>query len=428
MDTIDFSTNRIWKNWQNPFSDSEIDNKLKDGWKEYSPCFTEYFSDKSELAELENLARELKEDQTETIIVVGMGGSVLGTKAIKHYFSPYSDKLFFWEASHPQLLRKAGHLAEIKNAVFLWVSKSGDTLEANANLSLFRQFFPDIPVYYITAYPEKLKSMDVPEKNIIKMPEKLSGRYSVISSASVLPGFFLGADMNEFMNGFMAANEKWGIGIPINENTAKLTAMQYYQLLNANFHSVVFWVYADELIEWGRWLKHLWAESLGKSPHVHALPVLTQGPEDQHSMLQYFQDGPNSFIHTFIHTNSYGFHDTVIPDLPVGPHSGKSQWEILRSEMKSMESILTNKNRPVSEFNLPGIYSGKNPEEWYKDSNLRILGRWMGFWMYVVTYLGILFDVNPVNQPAIESGKDNCINYLTDKNNQPDPTQNVFYI
>lgn len=428
MDTIDFSTNRIWKNWQNPFSDSEIDRKIIEGWKKYKPCFVDYYSDDYEMNQLQKIAQNLKDDKTETIIVVGMGGSVLGTKAIKHYFSPYSDKLFFWEASHPQLLRKAGHLAEIKNAVFLWVSKSGDTLEANANLSLFRQFFPDIPVYYITAHPEKIKELDILPEKIISMPKMLSGRNSVVSSASILPGFFLGADMNEFMKGFHMALEKWGQGIPINENTAKLTAMQYYQLLNANFHSVVFWVYADELLEWGRWLKHLWAESLGKNSHVRALPILAQGPEDQHTMLQYFHDGPNSFIHTFIHTNSYGFHDTVIPDIPAGPQAGKSQWEILQSEMKSMEKLLTERNRPVSEFNLPGIYSGKNSEEWYKDSNLYVLGRWMGFWMYVVSYLGILFDVNPVDQPAIESGKNSCIHYLTDKDNQPDPTQNVFYI
>ncbi len=427
METIDFATNKIWKNWQNPYSDAEMDQKFKYGWEKYPPGFIHALPSDAEMQQLKKIADGLKEDKTETLIVVGMGGSVLGTKAIKQYYAPYSDKLFFWEASHPQQLRKAGHLAEVKNTVFLWVSRSGDTLETNANLSMFRQFFPDIPVYYITANAEKLEGMNIDPANILSTPRDLSGRHSVVSAVSLLPGFFLGANMDEFMAGFREAMEKWDVGIPIAQNTSKLTALQYYQLLNSNFHSVVFWIYADEMLEWGKWLKHLWAESLGKSSHVNALPILAQGPEDQHSLLQYYHDGPNSFIHTFVHTKSYGFHDTVIPDTPSGPQAGHSQWEVLQSEMKSMERMLSERNRPVGEFNLPGIYSGKNPQEWYKNSNMRILGYWMGFWMHTVTYLGYLFDINPSNQPAIESGKNNCVEFLK-KGHEIDPLQNIFYL
>lgn len=403
MAEIQFSTNAVWQNWQGSISDAKAEEKMHAGWKAYPPAFVSHYAKADDLQAYFDVISKLKADGVESLVIMGIGGSSLGSIALQHFFDRYSKKLYFWEGPHPQTMRHIGKMAETKKTAVLWISKSGSTLETRTSLALFRQFFPGVPEYFVTSEPKKIADLKPKPENIFHIPEPLGGRFSIVSPVGILPAMFLGFDIVSFLSGFEEGVEAWDISNPVSGNTAKKTAMQYKEILTAGFSGVVFWVYSQELQGWGKWLVQLWGESLGKKPEVAAFPIMAAGPEDQHSLLQYFMEGPNTFIHNFVHVNSYGSHDTVVPDSVKTEAVNHSLFEVLNAQMRSIELALDEVKRPVSEYILP-------------DLSASILGRWMCFWMYVVSYVGYLYEVNPFDQPGVEAGKIYCKKLLTGQN------------
>ena len=130
------------------------------------------------------------------------------------------------------------------------------------------------------------------------------------------------------------------------ENIAKETALELYKVLSLGYQGVIFWIYAHELLGWGDWIVQLWSESLGKNPDVKALPYSVKGPEDQHSLLQFFQEGPNQYIHIFCHTKSYAPYNARISSDHNGPFVNHTLWEILNAQMQGIQlSLPTPKDR-----------------------------------------------------------------------------------
>lgn len=392
MASISFSSNRYFQNWQDFHNHKDIEERLHNGYQKWQPSFPIDLPSEEDIQKMTSWAKGVKDAGIDVLVIMGMGGSSLGAKAVRDVVDYWDESLFFWEGPHPSVLSKVRKFLDGKNAAVLWVSKSGTTLETRTALSLFRQFFPGVPEYFVTSKPEKIADLGATAENTFHIPENLGGRYSVISPVGLMPALFLGADVNELIEGFKSGLEQWDISIPLDANPAKDVALQYYQSLQGCYQSVVFWVYSYQLMGWGRWLIQLWGESVGKTPAVRALPYLTQGPEDQHSMLQFFQEGPNQFVHTFVHTQTYGSLDMVIPNELAGEAGDHTLWEILQSQMKSIQYALTEGHRPVTEVLLPEI-------------NLHQLGRMFSFWMYVVAYIGYLYGVNPFDQPGVEKGK-----------------------
>lgn len=405
--TTEYSTNDIWQRSLSGTTHEHIDEIFSRGNQKWPATFAKEFCTNEELESLKQAALSMRQQKIETLIIIGMGGSSRGSKAIRSFFGVSKFDLFFWEGSHPQKLAEISQLVEHKNIGILWISKSGSTIESRTNLALFRQIFENVPEYFVTSYPKEISDLNPKPENIFLIPQSLSGRYSVVSPVGILPGFFVGADMFSFMDGFRSGLDKWDVSFPLSNNTAKQIAWQYFQLLRNNYHGVVFWIYCVELLPWGDWLMQLWSESLGKITGTHALPILARGPEDQHSLLQFFLDGPNNFLHTFFHSSSYGMLDTsILAADTLLPQMAHSQWDILSAQLQSVAGVLSNKARPVSMFELSGLYSGKNIQ-------MQILGEWMSFWMFVITYIGYLYEVNPFDQPAIELGKSLVSKYLS---------------
>ena len=406
MASIDFFSNRIWKNWQNTGNTARYEELFHSGYKMYPPSFVKDSSKVADLGPYKAVAEQMKNDGIEILAVVGIGGSSLGGKAIHNLFNAYSDRIFFWEGPHPSAFYHMGKTAESRKVGLLWISKSGSTLETRTNLALFRQFFPGTPEYFVTSNPEKIADLNPPADKIFVFPEDLGGRFSMVSPVGIIPGFFLGADMEGFVQSFQSGIEQWDVSIPTENNAAKQIASQYFSLLENRFEGVVFWVYAAEMMGWGRWLVQLWGESLGKRSNISALPYLAQGPEDQHSMLQFFLEASNSYMHTFVHVGGYGVHDTVVPQEFPGEFGNHTLWEILQAQQKSIGLALSENLRPVSEFTLPGL-------------EMQNMGRWFALWMYVVTYLGYLYEINPFDQPAVEKGKIYCKKLLAGSDVEP---------
>ncbi len=406
MAATEFSTNRFFQNWQDFHNHQEMEKRLHKGYEKWKPAFPTDLPSAADLDRMKKWAEELRKKGTDVLIVMGMGGSSLGAKAIRDVVDPWSEKVIFWEGPHPAMLQKIRLIAEDNELAVLWVSKSGTTIETRTALVLFREFFPGVPEYFITSQPAKISDLRATEANTFLIPENLGGRYSVISPVGLMPALFMEADVDMLLKSFREGLAAWDISIPLDNNAAKDIAVQYYHLFQSCYSSVVFWVYTHEYMGLGRWLIQLWGESVGKNAGVSALPYLAQGPEDQHSMLQFFQDGPNTFVHSFFHVKSYGANDTVVPaDLP-GEFADHTLWEILHAQMKGIEAGLSEAHRPVTEYIIPEV-------------SLSEIGRMFSFWMYVVSYLGYLYEVNPFDQPGVEKGKIYAKKILLNEGHEP---------
>ena len=428
---IGFSKNSFWEDSifteeakEPGTSASKVDAVLEKGWSTWKPAFVTDHAQPNEFKKMESWANLLRKNRRDHLIVIGMGGSALGAKAIRQYGFQNHSKVFFWEGAHPSLLKEYSKLLENQRSAVLWISKSGTTLESRVNIAVMREFFGEVPEYFVTSRPEKISDLCTDPKRIFHIPEKLGGRFSVISPVGIMPSLFMGADMQSFLNGFLTANDDYHISIPIRENRAKQAAYELFSLLSKNCYGLVFWIYSRELMAWGDWMVQLWAESLGKSPKVEAFPCLAKGPEDQHSLLQFFQEGPNKFAHIFCHTKSYAPFNAKLSEKHSGVFANHTLWEILQAQVSGTELALTEAKRPVCEYLFPQIYkNGVGTIE----PDLALMGRWMGYWMYVVTYVGYLYGVNPFDQPGVERGKEYCSEILA-SNSEKTPFQENFEI
>lgn len=400
MSFVQFSANSRWSRSHSSDTIAWAEDKIHEGHQKFPPAFAEKTFDKTLLEQAEKWARNLHAQEVHDLIVIGMGGSSLGAKAlesvIQHAFiGKEKYQLHFWEGTHPTAIAEILHKLEQRRVAGLFVSKSGTTLESRSMLALFRQFFPESPVTFVTSYPDKVQDLNPDPAGVFLIPGNLGGRYSVISPVGILPAAFLKGNIHALVGSFYQTLEKLDVEIPFVENPAKQTALAYYRLFTSGFHTNVLWSYAREYRPMVDWLVQLWAESLGKNETIRALPVAAHGPEDQHSLLQYYMAGANEYVHTFFHVGTYGSYSIPIPsDFPV-LSAGKSLWRILQSQMKSIEMALDKEGRPILEI------LSQEPE-------IKTTGAMMAFWMRVVAFMGGLYGINPYDQPGVEAGKVYC--------------------
>ena len=387
---IELSKNKRWNKLLPKQNNKKLENKLNKAWNTWKPTFITNYIKKDDLQKCKNWINELKTNKINYLIIIGMGGSLLGAKVIQKYAFQDSSKIIFWEGTHPFFLREYSKIFENQSLAILWISKSGVTLEARANLATIREFFDNISEYFITSYPSKILDICNDEEKILKIPKNLGGRFSIISPAGIMPALFMGANVQDFLNSFCSANDEYHIAIPLEENKAKKMACEFFALFNSGFYGVIFWIYSKELLGWGDWIVQLWGESLGKNKHIEVLPYLLKGPEDQHSLLQFFQDGPNKFIHIFCHTKSYAPFNAKLSDKVSGSFVNHTLWEILQAQMKGVEYALNESERPIAEYLFPQIFKDNTVKI---EADMGLMGKWIGYWMHVVTYLGYLYNI-----------------------------------
>ena len=367
---IECSINSIWAaevKKQSGYNYQELDTVLDKAWHKNLPAFVENIPTQEELLIFQKWAAHLHNQGIKNLIVIGIGGSSLGAKAIQHFSLDYSNNLVFWEGTHPSILRRYSIILERKGVAILWISKSGTTLESRVNLSLAREFFTGVPEYFITSYPDKIADLCTDSSRIFTFPESLGGRYSVCSAVGLVPISFINGSIEKFVKGYQDGNQSFGINVASCENHAKKMAHDLFLLLSQDkYNNVIFWVYAHELKMWGLWLVQLWGESLGKSIEIKAMPHIAKGPEDQHSMLQYFMATAPDAIHIFTHTQSYDPINTILIGATNTYLENHNLWEIIQAQMLSIEMALTDKGIPVCEYVFPNLYQetlGKATED-----------------------------------------------------------------
>ena len=332
-----------------------------------------------------------KNSSYETLIVVGIGGSSLGAKAIINLLNPFSKKVLFVENIDSYELEKILSLnLDIKKTIINIISKSGKTLETRINLKILQDKFPEIKIITTSDEGSELHQESV-EKNwdFFPIPKNLGGRFSVLSNVGLLPLAFAGIKVEEILKGAKQAreqflNDSW-------ENPLLIYSLAHFQKYSLCPNFALF-SYGENFTHFNMWWRQLLGESLGKNKKIGPNPLDCIGSIDQHSLLQLFAEGPDDKIFTFLRARKKSS-DITIP-LISGLESlqGKPLQEVLNASQEGTCTSLAKQGKICFALEIEEITP-------------RTTGELIMFFEIFVALLADLFQINAYNQPGVEQGK-----------------------
>jgi len=369
------------------------------------------YQSEEELVAIEDLAKRFREKFT-TFVVVGIGGSDLGTRAVhralNHQFHNLREKtqLFFvGDTTDPVATQEVFDCVKWDETAVIMVSKSGNTVEQLAAFLIacehLKEAVGDKYAEHVVAItdPEKGTMRELSDKEgfvTLPIPSAVGGRFSVFSAVGLFPLALVGVDIRGLLAGGRATLEEY------RELALEYAAMQHVAYWQGERIQVLMpYVYA--LREVGFWFRQLWAESLGKAQNlagetinVGPTPIAALGPTDQHSQVQLYREGPADKTFTFITVQEWPKDLKIpesIPDLPALSYlKGQSLAHILQAEYAGTEEALREVGRPTATIELDRL------DAWH-------LGSLILFFELATAYAGSLFSINPYDQPGVERGK-----------------------
>lgn len=354
------------------------------------------------------LIKELKNidfGDFDNIVVIGIGGSSLGTKAVYRLLkSNYENikKIIFLENTDPIELKNQFQRINPERSLFLVISKSGTTIETisifKATLDYFRLSLDNGRVIIITDPHSALEKFAL-EYNlkIFHIPENVGGRFSVFSAVGIVPLYLAGFDVEKildfagkFMDSFFSGGEK--------HLASKASFL--YERAKCYKMNVVF-SYSSLLDEFNKWYVQLWGESLGKinkkGQRVGLTPIGLLGSIDQHSFLQLLIEGPRDKTVTFIKVKNFE-NSLTIPGISL-PHLEKTDFvngfsfnELINAQCDATRESVVRSGIEVDEIVLEKL-------------NEESVGELLSYYELLTSALGALFEINTYNQPGVEIGK-----------------------
>ena len=340
------------------------------------------------------------------IVVLGIGGSSLGSKAIYEFLKPMKTtkrKLFFFESTDPLNITDLLTQLNISETHFLIISKSGGTVET---ISIFKYIFAsnqDKESYtFITDVGSNLdKFAKDLGSNVFYLPPNIGGRFSVLSVVGLLPLALCGVDIKALLKGADEVSESF-----FNDGKFKdvlLDKALFYAKNHTQYNINCIFAYSETLEYFTQWYVQLWGESLGKkqrnsSFNVGLTPIGLIGPKDQHSFLQLIMEGTRDKSVTFIKLKKFE-HKLYVPDIKLkyldslDVLNGIAFHDLITMQCDSViEALKEEKDVPLDQITLPCV-------------DAKSIGALMYYYELLTSLVGELIDVNTYNQPGVEVGK-----------------------
>lgn len=391
---------------------SEIDALLSANAQAFECCFSAFpmtgwldLTSDELMSEIGNAVNDMTE--MENFVVCGIGGSALGAKAVhtalNGFYPPLKPRIFIEDNIDPFRVRQLLDVVDIKKTVFNFVSKSGGTMETLAQLLLIVEKLREKKLelnnhIIITVGNENSDLYRFAKKHGIKIfciPETVGGRFSVFTPAGLLP---LKAAHNDIQNIIAGAREQKEKTLKKANSPAAIFAAVNYLAAKRGKNILVLMPYIDSFRHISDWFCQLWAESLGKGGKGQT-PIPAVGTTDQHSLLQLLMEGPDDKTVVFLDLESYDY----TPPLNTGKSlesegadfkffSGKNFADLQKAALEGTRQALTDAKRSNITITLPAV-SGE------------YIGELLMFFMLATAFSGVLYGVNPYDQPGVEAGK-----------------------
>ncbi len=325
------------------------------------------------------------------ISIIGMGGSILGSKAI---YSFLKDKVKKKITFIDNLVDEKKILESKKTELNLVISKSGNTLEtiSNSNVLITKKqknlFITENRESFLMKLAHKLKADVIHHNNFI------GGRYSVLSEVGMVPAQLMGLNAKNFRKfNNLIKNQKFLNQLVINvSNIFSLTKKKKFNSIILN--------YDEKFSDFCFWYQQLVAESLGKKGKG-ILPIISTMPKDNHSLIQLYLDGLKTNFYTFFFVNDK-YSENINNKKLIKSHyylRNKKIYDVRLAQFRGTEKVFKQKKIPFRSFSI-------------EKRNEYALGELFSFFILETILLGKLMDVNPYNQPAVELIKTETIKNL----------------
>jgi glucose-6-phosphate isomerase len=312
--------------------------------------------------------------------VIGMGGSSLGAKAIYDFLRHKIKKRFFFIDN----LKINNKEKKKKNHNNLIISKSGNTIETivNVNLLIKKQdqniLITENKNNYLNLLAEKLKA------DILHHNDYIGGRYSVLSEVGMLPAELMGLNINNFKQlNFLIKNKSF-----FNNLISNVSSTLHF-IQNKKFNSIIL-NYDEKSDSLFKWYQQLIAESLGKKKSG-ILPIISNMPKDNHSVMQLYLDGfkNNFFTFFYVHEEQTEILNNKEILSAKSYLKNKRLGDIIFSQKKATENIFNRKNIPFRSFEI-------------KKRDEKTLGELFCFFILETILIAKSLNINPYDQPAVE--------------------------
>ena len=378
--------------------------------------------DKEEFKRIKKAAKKIRSD-SDVLIVIGIGGSYLGARAvIEALTSSFYNSLSTESRKSPQILYAGNNLSPVylsdllelisdKDISINVISKSGTTTEPAIAFRIFREVLETKygveearKRIYVTTDKKRgaLKQLSDEEKyETFVIPDNVGGRYSVLTAVGLLPIAASGIDIDKLMQGAQNAMEKYS------KNSLKTNDCYKYavvrNILNKKGKEVeILANYEPKLHFFTEWWKQLYGESEGKELKG-IFPAGVDLTTDLHSMGQYIQEGRRILMETVLNVKN------------------DSQDIVILNDDQNLDGLnylagkgLSYVNTKAMEGTIEAHVSGKVPNLLIEIDKLdeENIGELIYFFEKACSISGGILGVDPFNQPGVEAYKKNMFRLL----------------
>lgn len=369
-------------------------------------------------AKVVEVTAHIKSLKPTMMVLVGIGGSNMGTLALVQalrgvFFHELPLEMSFYCADtidndfdNALLKRAEKELLSGGSFILCLVTKSGTTTESLINGSLFLRLLKvarphDYQNYVVIITDEASPLAQVAQEqkfSLLTIPTLVGGRFSVFTAVSLFPLALLGIDIEEFCRGARASHAA-SLHDNLAQNPAAHSAAFLYAHYKAGFAIYNLFVFRPDLFMLGNWYKQLIGESLGKKYDLEHkqvdegfTPLVSVGLIDLHSAMQRYLAGPRTIVTSFIDVADEN-EDLKVPvneisDLIPGLKS-HSITSIKRAIKQGVIEAYKEEKLPYMVIHLPSLTS-------------YFLGQFMMMKMIETILLARLLNINPFDQPAVE--------------------------
>ena len=368
--------------------------------------------DKEEFARIQAAAKRIQQ-QSQVLVVIGIGGSYLGARAVvellhspnfnlTHKGGP--DIYFAGNGLSSDAMLEVIELVKDKDFSINVISKSGTTTEPAVAFRIFKALLEEKygkegarrRIYATTdAHKGALKGLaDAEGYEEFVVPDAVGGRYSVLTAVGLLPIACAGVDIAALMEGAAQAME--ALAAPGADNPAWQYAAARHALYEGGKKVELLACYEPCFRFFAEWWKQLYGESEGKEGKG-LFPASVEYTADLHSMGQYIQEGERLMLETVVQFAPKG--EFLIPNDPENVDglnflSGKPLSFVAEQAMRAVILAHVDGGVPNVRIQMPALSE-------------TVTGYLIYFFEYVCGLSGYLLKVNPFNQPGVEAYKNN---------------------
>ena len=365
--------------------------------------------DKEEFSRIQKAAARIRQD-SQVLVVIGIGGSYLGARAVLEVFPSNGPEICFVGCSlSPNEIRKTIKKLEGKDWSINVISKSGGTTEPAVAFRVFRDLLvkqygkdADKRIYATTDKARgALKTLaDSNGWESFVVPDDVGGRYSVLTAVGLLPIAAAGVDIGELMGGAhdaMVEYDRRDMSNPVWQYAAARNLL-YRQGKKIE----LFCTYEPSYSFVGEWLKQLFGESEGKEGKA-LFPASAQFTTDLHSLGQYIQEGERHLFETVIYVDDTGC-DIAIP---YSDDNGDNLNYLAGKPLSFVREM-------AFRGTLAAHKDGGAPSVVLRldKMDVRALGAVLYFFELSCGISGHILGVNPFDQPGVEAYKKNMFALL----------------